>query len=93
MQATNKGSDQSAGMSRLVCAFTGCTLLEISRYGSNGTTGVVLNHMFMYSKTCVKRCHSQKDRKLIFKANYPLMQVKILQNAPRGTFCNTFEHH
>ena len=41
----------------------------------------------------VKNGHSQKDHKLVFKTNYCLMQVKILQNAPRGAFCNTFDLH
>ena len=41
----------------------------------------------------VKNGHSQKDQKLFFKTNYHLMQVKVLQNAPRGAFCNTFDLH
>ena len=31
----------------------------------------------------------KKTIKLVFKTNYRLMQVKVLQNAPRGAFCNT----
>ena len=31
----------------------------------------------------VKIGHSQNDQKLVFKTNYGLMQVKVLQNAPR----------
>ena len=47
--------------------------------------------------------HSKKDQKLVFKTNYRLMQVKsiaecfpwskVLQNAPREAFCNTFDLH
>ena len=43
----------------------------------------------MYSKTCLKGPLS-KNKKVIFKTNYRLMQVKSLQNAPMGAFCNTF---
>ena len=35
----------------------------------------------------------KEDQKLVFKTDYCLMQVKILQNAPRGAFCNTFDLH
>ena len=34
-----------------------------------------------HNKTCVKRPLS-KDRTLVFKTNYRLMQVKVLLNAP-----------
>ena len=37
----------------------------------------------LYSKTCVKRPLS-KIPKFVFKTNYRLMQVKVLQSAPRG---------
>ena len=45
-----------------------------------------------YSKTCVKRPLSKRPQ-LIFKTDYRLMQVKVLQNAPRGAFCNTLDLH
>ena len=32
-------------------------------------------------------------KKTIFETNYGLMQVKSMQNAPRGAFCNTFDIH
>ena len=35
-----------------------------------------------YSKTCLKR-PLKKDQKLFFKTDYCLMQVKVLQDAPR----------
>ena len=45
--------------------------------------------------------HTQNDQKLVFNTNYCLMQVKsiaecwskVLQNAPRGAFCNAFDLH
>ena len=91
MQATSKGSDQyaQAGL-RLCWSVAHTTLFEISRYGSNGTTGVVLNHMFMYSKTCVKCCHFQKDRKLVFKNNYRLMPVKNIAECSKGNILQYF---
>ena len=46
----------------------------------------------IYSKTCVKRPLS-KNRKLVFKTNYAKCRSKVLQNAPRGAFCNTFDLH
>ena len=48
--------------------------------------------ILQYSKNSVNS-HSQKDQKLVFKTNYRLMQVKVLQNAPKGAFCNTFDLH
>ena len=44
------------------------------------------SHVLMYSKTCVNG-HSQRDRKLVFKTSYRLLQVKVLQNAPTGAYC------
>ena len=41
-----------------------------------------------------KNGHSQKDRKLDFKTNIiASCRSKVLQNAPRGAFCNTFDLH
>ena len=40
--------------------------------------------LFAYSKACING-YSQKDRKLVFKTSYRLMQVKVLQNTPRGS--------
>ena len=34
----------------------------------------------MYSKKPVISGHSKEDQKLVFKADYRLMQVKVLQN-------------
>ena len=28
---------------------------------------------------------------MFFKTDYPLMQAKVLQNAPKGAFCNIFD--
>ena len=44
----------------------------------------------MNDKTCVKRSLSKRP-KLVFNTDYRLMQVKVLQNAPKGAFCNTFD--
>ena len=35
----------------------------------------------------------KRRQKLVFKTDYSLMQVKSLQNAPIGAFCNTFDLH
>ena len=49
-----------------------------------------------YSKTCVKR-QLKKDKTKILMTNGSLMKVKVLrtvlQNAPLGAFCNTFDLH
>ena len=37
--------------------------------------------------------HSNKDRKLAFKNNYRLMQVKSITECSKGAFCNTFDLH
>ena len=42
-----------------------------------------------YSKTCVKRLLS-KDRKLVFKANYPFMQVKSSAECSKGSILQYF---
>ena len=35
--------------------------------------------------------HSKRTPKLVLNTDYRLTQVKILQNAPKGAFCNTFD--
>ena len=37
--------------------------------------------------------HSNRTPKVGFQYQLFLMQVKVLQNAPRGAFCNTFDLH
>ena len=38
--------------------------------------------------------HSQKeDRKLVFKTDYRLMQVKSIKECSKRAFCNTFDPH
>ena len=37
--------------------------------------------------------HSKKDKTKILITNGSLMKVKVLQNAPLGAFCNTFDLH
>ena len=55
-----------------------------------------------YTIKPVLRGRSKRRQKQVFKTNYRLLQVKniaecskgsILQNAPRGAFCNTFDLH
>ena len=43
-----------------------------------------------YIKTCIKR-PLKIDKTLM--ENGSLMEVKVLQNAPLGAFCNTFNLH
>ena len=42
-----------------------------------------------YSKTCING-HSQKDPKLVFKANYRLMQVKSIAECSKGIILQYF---
>ena len=42
-----------------------------------------------YSKTCVND-NSQKDRKLVFKTNYCLMQVKSIAECSEGSILQYF---
>ena len=37
--------------------------------------------------------HSHKDKKLVFKTNYRLMQVKSIAECSNRAFCNTFDLH
>ena len=46
-----------------------------------------------YSKTCLKRSLKKKT-KIGFQEQLLLKcRSKVLQNAPRGAFCNTFDLH
>ena len=47
------------------------------------------NTLCLYSKTCVKR-PPQKDRKLVFKTNYRLMQVKSTAECSMGSILQYF---
>ena len=42
-----------------------------------------------YSKTCVKG-PLQKDQKLVFKTNYPLMQIKSIAESEHFAILSTF---
>ena len=48
---------------------------------------------FMFTVKPALSGHSKRSQKLVFKADYRLMQVKVLQNVPRGAFYNTFDLH
>ena len=37
--------------------------------------------------------HSKRRPKLAFKTDYRFMKSKVLPNATRGAFCNTFDLH
>ena len=43
-----------------------------------------------YSKACVKWQLSKKDRKLVFKTNYRLMQVKSIAECSKGSILQYF---
>ena len=47
----------------------------------------------IYSKTCLKRPLKKKSKKLVFKADYRLMQVKSNAECSERAFCNTFDLH
>ena len=40
-------------------------------------------YIYIYINTCLKRPLKTNTQKLFFKTDYRLMQVKILQNAPK----------
>ena len=54
---------------------------------------ILLSTKNVYTVKPVFNGHSQKHKKLVFKPNYPLSRSKVLQNAPKGAFCNTFDLH
>ena len=37
--------------------------------------------------------HSKVDKKLVFKTDYHLMQVKSIAESSKRAFCNTFDLH
>ena len=37
--------------------------------------------------------HSKEDKKLVFKTDYRLLQVKSIAEYSKRAFCNTFDHH
>ena len=58
---------------------------------SSTATSISLNlHVFYSALKPVLNGHSQKDRKLVFKTDYRLMQVKSIAEC---SFCNTFNLH
>ena len=64
---------------------TSTSITTLERTAAQATVG------FKYTVLPVQNGHSQKDHKLVFKTNYRLMQVKVLQYAPRVAYCNTFD--
>ena len=53
----------------------------------------LLKMSILFTVKPVLSSHSKEHQKLVFKTDYLLMKVKVLQNAPRGAFCNTFDLH
>ena len=47
---------------------------------------------YSYSKTCLKRSLKIGKTKILM-TNGSFMKVEVLQNAPIGAFCNTFDLH
>ena len=68
----------------------GC-LINIAHFSLFTTQRQVLIYetYHIYSKTCVNS-HSQKDRKLVFKTNYSLMQVKSIAECSKGSILQYF---
>ena len=60
-------------------------------------TVLSLNYILSKLIVCVQKnlpkMTTLKKTKIVFKTNYHLMQVKVLQNAPLGAFCNNFDLH
>ena len=48
--------------------------------------------IIQYTVKPVQNGHAQKDRKLVFKTNYRLMQAISIAECS-GAFCNTFDLH
>ena len=47
--------------------------------------------LFICTVKPVKNGHSQKDQKLVFKTNYPLMQVEIIAECSKGSILQYFQ--
>ena len=41
----------------------------------------------------VKPGHTKEDKKLVFKTDLRLMQVKSIEECSKRAFCNTFDLH
>ena len=54
---------------------------------------IVRNYFFIGIVKSAISGNSKRTPKLVFNIDYCLMQVKLLQNAPLGAFCNTFDLH
>ena len=71
----------------------------LTRYGNFDNTGVCdicQRCTEMEEQITVKpvlRGHSKKDKKLVFKTDFSLMQVKSIAECSKGPFCNTFDLH
>ena len=74
-------------------------------YGSVGRTIIFLTSqtrypffLIVYSKTCLKRPLSKRQKIVCFifkiiKTDYRIMQVKSIAECSKGAFCNTFDLH
>ena len=49
--------------------------------------------LLFYSKTCVKWPISKRSKNWFLRPIIPYCRSKVLQNAPKGAFCNTFNLH
>ena len=50
-----------------------------------------MNDIVLYSKTCLKQPLKQKTKNWFPSPIIAEWRSKVLQNAPRGAFCNTFD--
>ena len=70
---------------------------QIKSLGHNNVAYMWQNLEICMPKTCqvkpVLSNHSKIDKTKVFKTNGSLMKGNILQNAPLGAFCNTFDLH
>ena len=64
---------------------------QVSRNKQNWMFGQMnVISVYMYSKTCLKRPLIKKTKKLVFKTDYHLMQVKCIAECSKGSILQYF---
>ena len=75
-------------MQHLACGSTSRNVL--SRAQARRRLGEMVSLMTADTSTYNKTCVSQKERKLVFKTNYPLMQVKSIAECSKWSILQYF---
>ena len=77
----------------LTCLILKLDLAQITYVFSQKTIGICNEEGGWHTVKPVLNSHSQKDPNWFSRPIIALCRSKVLQNAPRGAFCNTVDLH